>query len=138
MQNNTARCALAVLTVALGSLGCQRTTSLPPIEAAPAVSAEAKAAGTKLYSELCVRCHGVSGWGDGPEALASRKVRVQDLGDPVWQSNVSNDRLRAVILRGGPGVRKSPVMPAFPQLAKSKDELDGLVAYVRSLSRSAQ
>jgi hypothetical protein len=65
-------------------------------------------------------------------------VRVQDLGDPVWQSNVSNDRLRAVILRGGPGVRKSPVMPAFPQLAKNKDELDGLVAYVRSLSRSAQ
>ncbi|MBL8634186.1 MAG: cytochrome c [Myxococcales bacterium] len=138
MSNNTVRTLGAALVMMCSAPGCQKTTQLPPIEAAPLVSAEAKAAGATLYSELCVRCHGVSGWGDGPEALASRKVRVQDLGDPVWQSNVSNDRLRAVILRGGPGVRKSPVMPAFPQLAKNKDELDGLVAYVRSLSRSVQ
>lgn len=138
MSNNTVRTLGAALVMMCSAPGCQKTTQLPPIEAAPLVSAEAKAAGATLYSELCIRCHGVSGWGDGPEALASRKVRVQDLGDPVWQSNVSNDRLRAVILRGGPGVRKSPVMPAFPQLAKNKDELDGLVAYVRSLSRSVQ
>lgn len=138
MSNNTVRTLGAALVMMCSAPGCQKTTQLPPIEAAPLVSAEAKAAGATRYAELCVRCHGVSGWGDGPEALTSRKVRVQDLGDPVWQSNVSNDRLRAAILRGGPGVRKSPVMPAFPQLAKNKDELDGLVAYVRSLSRSAQ
>ena len=98
-------------------VACQRTTALPAIEAAPTVSAEARATGAKLFAEHCVRCHGVTGWGDGPEALSNRKVRVQDLGDPVWQSNVSNDRLRAAILRGGPGVRKSPAMPAFPPVA---------------------
>lgn len=118
-------------------VACQRTTALPAIEAAPTVSAEARATGAKLYAEHCVRCHGVSGWGDGPEALANRKVRVQDLGDPVWQSNVSNDRLRAAILRGGPGVRKSAHMPAFPQLGRSRQELDGLVAHVRAMARTS-
>ena len=118
-------------------VACQRTTALPAIEAAPTVSAEARATGAKLFAEHCVRCHGVTGWGDGPEALSNRKVRVQDLGDPVWQSNVSNDRLRAAILRGGPGVRKSPAMPAFPQLGKSREELDGLIAHIRSMVRAS-
>ena len=118
-------------------MACQRTTALPAIEAAPTVSAEARATGAKLYAEHCVRCHGVTGWGDGPEALSNRKVRVQDLGDPVWQSNVSNDRLRAAILRGGPGVRKSPAMPAFPQLGKSREELDGLIAHIRGVVRAS-
>lgn len=126
---------LLLVTTLLG--GCQRTHSLPPIEAAPVVSAEARATGAKLFAEHCVRCHGASGWGDGPEALANRKVRVQDLGDAVWQSNVSNDRLRAAILRGGPGVRKSAQMPAFPELSRSREELDALVAHLRSLARVA-
>ena len=116
---------------------CQRTRSLPAIEAAPVVSAESLATGAKLFAEHCARCHGVSGWGDGPEAEGTSKVRVQDLGDPVWQSNVSNDRLRAAILRGGPGVRKSAHMPAFPQLGRSRQELDGLVAHVRAMARTS-
>ena len=66
---------------------CQRTRSLPAIEAAPVVSAESLATGAKLFAEHCARCHGVSGWGDGPEAEGTSKVRVQDLGDPVSSPN---------------------------------------------------
>ncbi|HNO67545.1 MAG TPA: cytochrome c [Pseudomonadota bacterium] len=130
------RNAQAAWLCALLLFGCQRTTGLPPIEPPPVVSEAAKAQGAKLFAEHCVRCHGVSGWGDGPEALANKKVRVQDLGDPVWQSNVSNGRLVAAIVRGGPGVRKSAQMPAFPLLAKNREEIDGLVAHIRSLART--
>ncbi len=129
---------LAVMALAMQLFGCQRTVGLPPIEPSPQVSAEARAKGAQIFAERCVRCHGPSGWGDGPEALGSKKVRVQDLGDPVWQSNVSNGRLVAAILRGGPGVRKSAQMPAFPELAKNREEIDGLVAHIRSLARTGQ
>ena len=128
----------AAMALFVSLLGCQRTVTLPPIEPPPQVSAEAKAKGAQIFAERCARCHGPSGWGDGPEALASKKVRVQDLGDPVWQSNMSNGRLVAAIVRGGPGVRKSAQMPAFPELAKYREEIDGLVAHIRSLARTGQ
>ncbi len=113
---------------------CQRTTALPPIPAPPVVSPQDLQRGADVFATHCVRCHGVQGWGDGP--VGGKRVRVQDLGDVLWQSNASNERIAAAILRGGRGVRKSPEMPAFAQFAQDRALLDGLVAYIRSLART--
>jgi len=119
----------------LGPSACQRTYTPPSIPAPPSVSAEEQKKGAELFAQHCARCHGISGWGDGPDAFLSRRFRVQDLGDPMWQANASNDRIVAAILRGGLGVRKSSAMPAFPQFTQNRKELDGLVAHIRSLVR---
>ncbi len=60
--------------------------------------------------------------------------RPQRLTDRVWQANVTNGRLRRVIVHGGLGVNKSGVMPAFPDLAQQPEALEGLVALIRGFA----
>jgi high-affinity iron transporter len=117
-------------------LGCQGRGSRPTeyvVEPAPVVAAEARATGERLYGERCARCHGASGAGDGPEA-ASVHPRPQRLTDRVWQANVSNARLRKVLIFGGGSVGKSPRMPGYADLAKQPEVVDALVAIVRSFA----
>lgn len=100
-----------------------------PIEPAPLLSAPPAARST--YDERCAPCHGPSGRGDGPLSL-SMTPPPRDLSDRLWQSNVSNQHLRRVILGGGGAVGKSLAMPAQPQLARDLPLVDGLVTLVRS------
>ena len=117
----------------LGSLGCQRKGSGPtelPIEKPPAVDAAGRALGQRLYRERCEKCHGARGDGDGPMAPTVHP-RPQRLSDRVFQANVTNARLRRVLVNGGSAVNKSPMMPANPDLAAQPAALDGLVAVIR-------
>lgn len=123
------RTALAVTCLATTG-ACSKNTGEISIEPAPVVSAEALATGQKLYAERCVQCHGVLGRGDGP---AAPRPRPTNLSDRVWQSNVTNARLRAVLVSGGGAVGKSALMPPNPDLAKRPEDLDGLIAVVRGL-----
>lgn len=125
MQSSRAALALAAVLLA----GACKKGEIT-IEPAPVVSDAALLAGKQLYAERCVSCHGEQGRGDGPKAP---RPRPTNLSDPLWHSNVTNERLRQVLIGGGGVVGKSVLMPANPDLARRPEDLDGLVAYIRGL-----
>lgn len=98
--------------------------------AQPALAADADAGETK-FKQLCATCHGQAGQGDGP-ASAALNPKPQDLSSSEWQSSVDDDHIRTVIRDGGAAVGLSPMMTAFGH-ALSDEDLDNIVAYIRSL-----
>jgi mono/diheme cytochrome c family protein len=93
--------------------------------------ADSGATGQKIFQTRCFVCHGRDGRGSGP-ASQGLSQKPQDLTDPTWQRNVTDDQIRSVIQSGGAIVGKSGAMPPNPDL--SGDDLNALVAYVRQLS----
>ncbi|MEO6418816.1 MAG: c-type cytochrome [Polyangiaceae bacterium] len=84
----------------------------------------------ELFQSRCVACHGATGHGDGPGAVALNP-KPRNYTDPAWQDKVTDEDIRKTILYGGAAVGKSPNMPANPDL-DGKPELDGLVKVVRA------
>jgi mono/diheme cytochrome c family protein len=127
--------ALAVLALAIGC------SSQPDSVASPAGTVQAEAArpavtvamlekGREIYQANCAACHGEGGKGDGPGA-GVLKPPPRDHTDRSYMSTLTDKNLADVIVMGG-AIKGKPLMPSHPQLRGS--ELDGLVAYVRSLS----
>ncbi len=94
-----------------------------------AVAADAEA-GEAKFKQLCATCHGQSGEGDGP-ASASLNPKPRNMSDSEWQESVDDEHIHTVISKGGAAVGLSPMMTAFGHL--SDEDLDNLVAYIRSL-----
>lgn len=97
-------------------------------------SADAAAAAKQKYDTLCTTCHGPQGKGDGPGA-ASLDPKPRDFTDPAWQDSVTDDHLRKVIVKGGPAVGKSPLMPPNPDLEGKPEVVNELVKFIRSLRK---
>ena len=115
-------------------LGCQRSgPTVYEVEKPPEVSAAGRAAAAQFYQDRCAQCHGPAGAGDGTRATSVHPA-PRRLTDRVWQANVTNVRLRKVLVQGGGAVNKSPVMPGYPELALQPETVDGLVALVRSFA----
>jgi mono/diheme cytochrome c family protein len=102
-----------------------------------AVSAGNAQEGRKAYELRCQACHGISGAGDGPAALAldppprnfTRGVFKFDADkDGVVGTD---DDLRLVIKKGAAAFGGNPVMVSWLQLSDS--EIADLIAYLRSL-----
>lgn len=86
----------------------------------------------EIWTDRCANCHGMRGAADGPQArLLDPPPRK--LNDRAWQSTVTDEHLRKVIVDGGQSVGKSPLMAANPDLSGKPEVLDALVAYVRTL-----
>lgn len=94
----------------------------------PAVRAEAQ----QIWQERCTTCHGPTGNGDGPQAR-HLQVEPRRLSDRAWQSTVSDEHLRTVILEGGPAVGLHPLMAPNPDLRSKPAVLEALVQHVRGL-----
>ncbi len=94
-----------------------------------ATAAADPAAAQTLFNARCVPCHGSTGHGDGPGAVALNP-KPRNYTDVAWQNKVSDEDIKKTILYGGAAVGKSPNMPANPDL-DGKPELDGLVKIVR-------
>lgn len=87
--------------------------------------------GESLYRRHCVSCHGPGGAGDGP-AAAGLHPPPRDHTD-AWHMEVrADDELHDLVLKGGPSMQRSPLMPGF---GDALDPLEGwaLVAYLRTL-----
>jgi cytochrome c553 len=84
----------------------------------------------KMFMTVCVTCHGESGRGDGPAAKAL-DPKPRNYTDAAWQASVTDDQLKAIILKGGAGVGKSAMMPAQPQLDSQPEVLDAIVKIIR-------
>ncbi|GMR06867.1 MAG: hypothetical protein BMS9Abin25_1499 [Gammaproteobacteria bacterium] len=93
----------------------------------PAATKEQLASGKKIYTKSCVACHGESGKGDGPAAVAF-KQKPADFTDPE-HSKFYSDMGRMQIIKKG---SKGTPMAAWEGVLNEKD-IQSVHAYIRSL-----
>ncbi|MBK7485079.1 MAG: cytochrome c [Nitrospira sp.] len=85
------------------------------------------AKGKVLYTNLCIRCHGVDGKGD---AYMKFNPPVADLSSPAVQSKLDESLMKAI--HDG---RKDTAMGAW-KFVLSEEEISDVTAYVRVLEES--
>jgi mono/diheme cytochrome c family protein len=95
-----------------------------------AMTPEAVSAGHILYQQDCAACHGATGQGNGPAAVALA-TKPRDHTNGAYMDKLTNRHLYNVIKMGG-GMYGYPAMPAQPQL--KDEEITQLIAFMRSLS----
>jgi mono/diheme cytochrome c family protein len=110
--------------------GASNATAAPP--KAAVISPAVLEAGRAVYKANCVACHGESGKGDGPGA-GVLKPPPRDHTDRAYMSTLTDDDIKKVIQMGG-AIKGKPLMPSSPQI--KGEQLEALVAYIRSLSAS--
>jgi mono/diheme cytochrome c family protein len=93
-------------------------------------------AGQKTYDTFCTACHGTSGRGDGPAAVAL-PVKPKNLADGKYLKTLTDEYLFKVIKEGGVSVGKSGLMaPWGGQI--DEQGIRNVVAYIRSLAKSGK
>ena len=89
------------------------------------------ARGKDTYKELCAKCHGAQGRGDGREA-ATLTTKPRDFRDCARMKKFTDGELFRVTRDGGEAGGLSADMPSYSD-AMEDDEIQDLVAFVRSL-----
>ena len=89
--------------------------------------------GAALYADYCWTCHGKTGKGDGPIAMAY-EPRPHNLTDRAYLSTRTDHDLYNAIRQGGSVVERSATMPVWGAVLSPQDMWD-LVAYIRQLSK---
>jgi mono/diheme cytochrome c family protein len=89
--------------------------------------------GKALYAQQCASCHGASGKGDGPAAVALNP-KPRNLTDKTYMTGLSDQHLFDVTKKGGTAVGKSALMPGFGSALKDENIQD-VVAYLRTLAK---
>ncbi len=87
--------------------------------------------GGKLYQARCSPCHGPDGKAATPTAQALTP-KPRDHTDGAYMNHLPNEHLAKVIKNVGPSVRKSPIMPAHPDL--NDQQIEDVIAFVRALA----
>jgi len=90
------------------------------------------ALGHATYHTTCAPCHGESGKGDGPAAVALNP-KPRDHSNGAYMNKLTNAHIMQVI-KGGGAQFGYPGMPAQPQLAD--DTIKNVIAFVRSLAQN--
>lgn len=86
-----------------------------------------------MYNHYCVHCHGQEGKGDGRSFAYELEPKPRDFTDAEYMSSLKDEDISKVIKEGSTSVGKSNLCPAWGETF-SKNEVKGLVAYVRSFS----
>lgn len=87
--------------------------------------------GKSTFGELCAKCHGSSGKGDGKEA-GTLATKPKDLTDCPRMATFTEDKLFAIVKNGGEKSGLSKDMPPYADSLED-DEIRDTLAYVRSL-----
>ncbi len=82
----------------------------------------------RTWKAKCSSCHGVEGKGDTEQGV---KMKIPDMSKPEWQKDNSEDKMRQAILNGVKKEGKEG-MDSYKDVL-SPEQIDGLIAYVRSL-----
>ena len=88
----------------------------------------------KMFETVCAMCHGADGTGNGP-AAANLNPKPRNYTDPAWQKATTDAQIKEIIVKGGQGVGKSPLMPPNPDLESRPQVVSELVAVVRAVGR---
>jgi mono/diheme cytochrome c family protein len=88
----------------------------------------------QTFQTLCITCHGEGGKGDGV-AAKTLDPKPRNYTDKTWQASVTDDQIKTIILKGGAGVGKSPLMPASPQFENKPGVLNELVRIIRAFGK---
>lgn len=87
--------------------------------------------GASTYKELCAKCHGAAGKGDGKEA-ATLSTKPKDLTECARMTTFTDERLFQIVKEGGAAAGLSKDMPPYAD-ALEDDEIRDTVSHVRSL-----
>ena len=102
------------------------------VMAAPVRAADPDVArGKATYAELCAKCHGSSGKGDGKEA-ATLATKPKDLTDCARMSGFTEDQLFRIVKDGGTAGELSKDMPPYGD-ALDDAEIRDTLGYIKSL-----
>jgi len=82
-------------------------------------------AGADMFKAKCAMCHGPSGTGD---TAMGKNLKLRDLGSAEVQGQADADL--ATIIGKGKGK-----MPAYEAKGVSKDQIDSLVKFIRTLKK---
>lgn len=110
----------------------------PPVWDATPVPGDVEQ-GKRLYEKFCIDCHGVRGsGGKGTGVMFSRPkelpIMAPAIGNPGFLQAASDRMIRDIILHGRPD---TPMQKA-KQFGLDQQEVDHLVAYIRSLEKPLQ
>lgn len=121
MRNKIVIACLAIIIPGFLFLitGCESTS---PLTAQQASHPTDKVDASGLFMEHCETCHSRDG---RAQTFRGRLVGAQNLTDPKWQTNTTDDLIINTIEKG------SKAMPAFEKKLSSS-EIHALAAYVRS------
>lgn len=97
---------------------------------APSRADDSAAAAKDNFKELCVKCHGENGKGDGP-AAPTLETKPGDLTDCARMSRLSDEMMLKVIRDGGPSAGLNRAMGRFGD-GLEDDEIKMMVVFVRS------
>ncbi len=90
-------------------------------------------AGTiQVFDFYCAQCHGTGGKGDEPNVTDDFPVNPRNFTKKDEMNKLTDADIKNVILKGGPVVSKSPMMPPWSKTL-TDEEVDSLVLYVREL-----
>ena len=87
--------------------------------------------GAALHIQHCAECHGADGKAE--VIVMHMDVPPKDQSDPVYMKTLPDAYLYLAICRGGEGVGKNFIMPAWGDLLSDQDIKD-LVAQIRTFS----
>jgi mono/diheme cytochrome c family protein len=110
-------------------------TAAPPLPAAEKSLPYTLRQGRATFQHYCMICHGEAGAGDGFNAF-NIEPHPRDLSDPAFQKAKADADLAETVRRGGAGMGLSPMMPPWGKTL-TPDQIEEVVAYVRTLKRSA-
>lgn len=90
--------------------------------------------GAELYAEHCASCHGPEGGGGTGTGVTFSRPRdlpviAPALNNPGFQAAASDQMIKATLMKGRPGTP----MPSFIEQGLSEQDINDVVAFVRSL-----
>ncbi|HUH56373.1 MAG TPA: cytochrome c [Rhodanobacter sp.] len=108
--------------------------SLAGLSTFPVHADDATTRSARVYDTYCAQCHGANRDGNGINSTAMA-VKPRDHTDTKGMGDTPDDELRKAIKDGGGAVNKSVLMPRWDGVL-SDAEIDGLVSYLRVVSKS--
>jgi mono/diheme cytochrome c family protein len=88
--------------------------------------------GRQLNEQYCDRCHNPESTPERVSNYDNLEVKPHPFTEGETLNKMSDADLLAIISHGGPGLNKSPLMPAYGYTL-SKAELQALMAYIRAV-----